>query len=259
MKSLRTVLALVLALGLVGCGMPGTAISPSRSLASSSSADMSKAESVEFDSLNNSGQLDELDEEALNELADEADLAAGFESQAFGLGLGSTKIGYIRSTEDGKFFLQAKQGIWKRKDVSYTLVASKEDVGLKLAKKLNDRVLVRGANKDGIITVKSVFQVPDTRVVLDLLRTGCVSGKVYSGKTLVGLGGAAVTLRSIDTGRIARAVTKKDGRYRLGRLVPGDYTVEITLAGYAKGTLSKVTVTKRKSTSANVPLSDTSI
>lgn len=257
MKMFRTALAVLLAAGLAGCGMPGTATSVNRSIASSPNADMSKAESVEFDSLNNSGQLDELDEEALNELAEEGDVASGYEAQI--LGLGSTKIGYIRSTEDGKFFLQAKQGIWKRKDVSYTLVASKEDVSLKLAKKLNARVLVRGANKDGTITVKSLFQVPDTSVVLDMLRTGCVSGKVYNGKTLVALSGAAVTLRSVDTGRIYRATSKKDGRYRIGRLVPGDYTVEIVLAGFSKGTLAKVTVAKRKSTSANVPLSDASI
>lgn len=256
MKTFRTALAALLVLGLVGCGMPGTATGP-RSLASSSTADLSRAESIEFDSLNNSGDLDELDEEALAELADESEQASGYTAQI--LGLGSTKIGYIRSTEDGKFFLQAKQGVWKRKDVSYTLVGSKEDVSLKLAKRLNDRVLVRGANKDGTITVKSVYQVPDTKVVLDLLRTGCVSGKVYSGKTLVALGGASITLRSVDTGRIYRSVSKKDGRYRLGRLVPGDYTVEVTLAGYAKGTLAKVTVSKRKSTSANVPLSDSSI
>lgn len=256
MKTFRTALATLLVLGLVGCGMPGTATSP-RSLASSSSSDMSQAESIEFDSLNNSGQLDELDEEALAELADEAEGTSGYEAQL--LGRGSTKIGYIRSTEDGKFFLQAKKGFWKRKDVSYTLSPSKEDVSLKLAKRLNDRVLVRGTNKDGTITVKSVYQVPDTKVVLDMLRTGCVSGKVYSGKTLVALNGASITLRSVDTGRIYRAVSKKDGRYRLGRLVPGDYTVEVTLAGYAKGTLSKVTVAKRKSTSANVPLTDASI
>ncbi|HEY9857279.1 MAG TPA: carboxypeptidase-like regulatory domain-containing protein, partial [Stenomitos sp.] len=239
-----------------GCGMPGTAVSTNRSVASSASADLSQAESVEFDSINNSGQLDELDDETLSELADEGDLASGYSSQL--LGLGSTKIGYIRSTEDGKFFLQAKQGIWKRKDVSYTLVGSKEDVSLKLAKKLNDRVLVRGTNKDGTITVKSVYQVPDTSVVLDMLRTGCVSGKVYSGKTLVGLNGAAITLRSIDTGRIYRATTNKDGRYHVSRLVPGDYSEEITLAGYSKGILSKVTVAKRKSTSANVPLTESS-
>jgi len=257
MKSSRIALAILLAATLGGCGMPGTATGLNRSVASSATADMSKAESVEFDSINNSGQLDELDEEALNELADEGDVASGYEAQL--LSLGSTKIGYIRSTEDGKFFLQAKQGIWKRKDVSYTLVGAKEDVSLKFAKKLNDRVLVRGTNKDGTITVKSVYQVPDTSVVLDMLRTGCVSGKVYSGKTLAALSGAAVTLRSVDTGRIYRATTKKDGRYRMGRLVPGDYTVEITLAGYSKGTLSKVTVTKRKSTSANVPLTESAL
>lgn len=253
MKSSRIALALLLATSLAGCGMPGTATSLSRSAASSTSADLSQAESIEFESINNSGQLDELDDETLSELEDEAP-AAGYEAQF--LGFGSTKIGYIRSTEDGKFFLQAKKGIWKRKDVSYTLDAAKEDVSLKLAKKLNHRVLVRGTNKDGAITVKSVYQVPDTRIILDMLRTGCVSGKVYSGRTLVGLGGAAITVRSIDTGRIYRASSKKDGRYHLSRLVPGDYSVEIALAGYSKGTLSKVTVAKRKSTSANVPLTE---
>lgn len=252
MKYNHIALALLVAVGLTGCGMPTTGTTGRSITASSATADISRAESVQLQSLNDNGELDELDDEALQEL----DAEAADETQAAGLfSRGSSKIGYVRSSEDGKFYLQTKQGIWKKKDISIPLATTTDTVSLKLSKYLNAKVLVRGATASGTMSVKKVYRVPDLSVVIDLLRTGTVSGKLYNAKTLVALEDAAVTLRSVNTGMIYRATTSSSGKYRVGRLTAGDYTVEATLGGFGKGVLAKVTVAKRKTTSANLPLS----
>lgn len=258
MKSMRMALALLVAATLTGCGSVANTGAALPKVASSSSANMSQAESVQIENFNESGYLDELDEEVFEELDPAAfgEEDAEYSTLALSgiLSKGSTKIGYIRSTEDGQFMLQAKQGLWKRTDVSYTLTPNGEAVSLKLATKLNKKVLLRGASDGTKMTVKSVYMVPDLAVVTDLISTGYVSGKIYSGRTLNGLLAATVTLRHLDTNRIFRATTKKDGTFKICRLAPGDYTLEAAIAGYNKGVLSKVTVSKRKKTSANVPL-----
>ncbi|HEY9900327.1 MAG TPA: carboxypeptidase-like regulatory domain-containing protein [Pantanalinema sp.] len=251
MKYNQIALALLVAIGLTGCGMPSTGTTARSIAASSPSADISRAESVQLQSLNDNGELDELDDEALQEL----DAEEVGEVQASGLfSRGSSKIGYVRSTEDGKFYLQTKQGIWKKKDISIPLVTATDTVSLKLSKYLNAKVLVRGATASGTMTVKKAYRVPDLSIVIDLLRTGTVSGKLYNAKTLVALEDAAVTVRSVNTGNIYRATTSSSGKYRVGRLTAGDYTVEATLGGFSKGVLAKVTIAKRKTTSANLPL-----
>lgn len=251
MKYNHIALALLVAVGLTGCGTPTTGATGRSITASSPTADISRAESVQIQSLNDNGELDELDDAALQELdAEETD-----EVQASGIfSRGSSKIGYVRSNEDGKFYLQTKQGIWKKKDISIPLATGTDTVSLKLSKYLNAKVLVRGASASGTMTVKKVYRVPDLSVVIDLLRTGTVSGKLYNAKNLVPLEDADVTLRSVNTGLIYRATTSSSGKYRVGRLTAGDYTLEATLGGFSKGVLAKVTVAKRKTTSANLPL-----
>ncbi|MNX80535.1 hypothetical protein D3C86_1121990 [compost metagenome] len=252
MKYNHIALALLVAVSITGCGMPTTG-APGRSItASSPTADISRAESVQLQSLNDTGDLDDLDDEALQEL--DAEETGEVQGSGF-FSRGSSKIGYVRSTEDGKFFLQVKQGIWKKKDVSIPLATSTDTVALKLSKALNVKVLVRGSTASGTMTVKKAYRVPDLSVVIDLLRTGTISGKLYNGKNLVALENAAVTVRSVNTGMIYRDSTSSSGKYRVGRLTPGDYTVEATLGGFSKGVLAKVTVAKRKTTSANLPLS----
>lgn len=261
MKSIRLALAVLVAATLTGCGsVAGTGAGLPTITASSPSANMSQAESVQIENFNETGYLDELDADVLEEL-DADGLAADDSSySALSVGLltkGSTKIGYLRSTEDGKFMLQAKQGLWKRTDVSYTLSPNAEAVSLKLATKLNKKVLLRGQTDGTKMTVKSVWGVPDLAVVTDLINTGFASGKLYSSRSLEGLTAGTVTLRNLDTSRIFRATTKKDGTFKICRLAPGDYTLEASVAGYTKGILSKVTISKRKRTAANVPLTPT--
>lgn len=258
MKMFRTALALVVALGLTACGAPTTGMSLGSS--SSQSADISKAESVQLDSLNDSGQLDELDDTALETLAADEESAPtdSYQTQGISTGLfgkGSTRCGYIRSSEDGKFFLQSKQGIFKRKDVSTPIVGKGENESLKLAKYLNDKVIVRGSTSGSTMTIKAVYRIPDFGVLFQLIKTGCIHGKVYNSKTLEALGGTDITLRRVENSRIYRTHTRKSGEYHIGFLPPGDYTLEATLAGFSKGTLAKITIAKRKSTPANLPLS----
>jgi hypothetical protein len=264
MNTLRLALALLLAGGLTACGNanpygPGLSGAGARS-------DISSAESAQLDSVNEGGLLDDLDDTALTSLApaDSTDASATDPSLApsgetvqglSGLfGKTSTKCGYIRSDADGKFYLQYKKGFIHQSNVSLPIAGKDEAEQLKVAKYLNDKVLVRGLMSGSTLNVSAVYDIPDLGVVMNLIKDGCVHGKIYDAKTFVAKAGAAITLQSLANNQIYRAVSKSSGEYHVPFLAPGDYTLKVTLAGYASGSLAKVTIKKRKTTAANVPL-----
>lgn len=266
MKFKQFAMALLLSTSLVGCGTVSTGITPG--LKASSGSSISRAESVQFDSLNN-GQLNELEDEDLQELdgtdsPEAAEETAAFTTQSF---LSNTKIGYVRSEEDGKYFLQFKEGTFtKRSTANLTLNAQGNKVSEKLASQLNHKVLIRGTTEGTTFTVKGIYAVPDLSILLDILRTGAIKGTTcredhvtYSTRDngILGsnYGGITVTARSVSTKLVYRAISsKKDGYYKIRRMPPGEYTVEATLDGYQKG-IATVTVAKRKSTQATLTVS----
>ena len=189
-----------------------------------------------------------MDEEAL---VDEPILDAGTAIA----GKSTTKIGYVRSVEDGKFFLQVQKGFFKKKELSFPLVASSEKMGMRLAKLLNKRVIIRGKTVDKeTVTLTRAFQIPSMSILSDLLNTGKINGKIYDARTMQTLDEASITVRSRNNGRLYRVTSRRNGSYNLSRLAPGDYTLEVALAGYARNGVAKITVQKRKASTTNVSL-----
>jgi outer membrane receptor protein involved in Fe transport len=103
--------------------------------------------------------------------------------------------------------------------------------GITVAAALTD-VLV-DANVDVVFT-------PDGRAVLKKrvgaapLQTGAIAGRV----TAKAGGGALVGATVVLEGTRLSATTRSDGRYRIGELVPGTYTVRARYIGYAPGSAS---------------------
>lgn len=249
MKFKQFALALMLSTSLVGCGTSGTGIT--QNLKASSGSAISHAESVQLDSLNSSSQLNELDEETLQALeGTDGDIAtASYSTQSF---FGTTKIGYVRSIGDGKYFLQTKEGVWKKTPTSLSLSSVDEKVTSKLSKDLNHKVLVRGSLDGTTFNLKSVYAIPDLSLLIDIFRTGSVHGITYLrdeshfGWKEHNSGGVLVTARSLATNQVYRDTSNRmAGYYRIHRLPPGEYLLEATYDGYSVGTAS-VTVSKIK-------------
>jgi hypothetical protein len=257
---LHLVVAMTLTAGLVGCGTPGTASYATRS--NTALTDMSDQEALQIKSFNDGGLLDllpleELEDEDFGIASDELETGASDEilDAAAIAGKSTTKIGYVRSVEDGKFFLQVKKGFFKKQELSFPLVASSEKMGMRLAKLLNKRVILRGKTEDKqTITLTRAFQIPSLSLISDLLNTGKIKGKIYDARTMQTLDEANITARSLNNGRLYRVTSRRDGSFSLTRLAPGDYTLEVALAGYARNGVAKITVQKRKVSQSNVSL-----
>lgn len=247
-------LTMALAMGLVGCGMPGTGAYAPRG-----TMDMTEAESLQIKSFNDGGLLDllpleDFDDEDFGVAALESDAEEGFDEAAIP-GKSTTKIGYIRSVEDGQFFLQVSKGFFKKRELAFPLVAPTEKMGMKLAKLLNKRVILRGKTVDKeTITLTRAFQVPSLAVIRELLNTGKIKGQVYDVRTMQTLDGASITARSLTDGRLYRVSSRRNGKFNLSRLAPGDYSLEVALPGYAITSIAKISVQKRKVSRDNVGL-----
>lgn len=250
---LSVVMAVALTTGLVGCGT-GPSYATYRGMAS----DMTDSEAVQIKSFNDGGLLDLL---PLEEFDDEdfgvqaaAEEEEGIDASAIA-GKSTTKIGYVRSVEDGKFFLQVNKGIFKKQELSFPLVAPTEGMNMKMAKLLNKRVIVRGKTTDKVtITLTRAFQVPSLNVISELLNTGKITGAIYDARTMQTLDEADITLRSLNTGRIYRTTSRRNGSFSVSRLAPGDYSIDVSLAGYVRNGVAKVTVQKRKVSKQNIGL-----
>lgn len=259
MNSLKGVAHLVLALalttGLVGCGTPVTGSYSMRT--SGSVTGISEQEALQIRSYNEGGALDRLPLEELEE-EDFGESSEGYEEEEptpdlFG-SKSTTKIGYVRSVEDGKFYLQVNKGIFRKTELAFPLVASNEKMGMKLAKLLNKRVIVRGKFDKETITPTRAFRVPTLTVLTDLLKTGKIKGRIYDSRTMQTLDEAEVTARSLTNGRLYRVTSRRNGTFSLCRLAPGDYTLEVSLPGYARNGIAKITVQRFKVKEANVGL-----
>lgn len=256
---LHLAVAMALTVGLVGCGTPGTASYATYN--GSAASGISEQEAVQIKSFNDGGLLDllpleQFDDEDFGVESDVVASDAESDEAAAGIaGKSTTKIGYVRSVEDGKFFLQVSKGIFKKKELNFPLVAPNEKMGLKMAKLLNKRVIIRGKTADKeTVTLTCAFQVPSMNVIGDLLNTGKIKGKIYDSRTMQTLDEANITARSLSNGRLYRVTSRRDGSFSLTRLAPGDYTLEVALAGYARNGVAKITVQKRKVSQQNVAL-----
>ena len=253
---LNLVVAAALTAGLVGCGS-GT---PSYATYRGASSAMSEQEAVQIKSFNDGGLLDLLpleqfdDEDFGLEAADEDENLD--EAAAAGIaGKSTTKIGYVRSVEDGKFFLQVTKGVFKKQELTYPLVAPTEKMGMKVAKLLNKRVIIRGKTVDKeTVTLTRAFQIPSLNIISDLLNTGKIKGKIYDSRTMQTLDEASITVRSLNNGRLYRVNSRRNGAFSLSRLAPGDYNLEVALPGYARNGVAKITVQKRKVSEQNIGL-----
>ncbi|MNK83092.1 hypothetical protein D3C87_1028870 [compost metagenome] len=257
-SALHLVVATALTAGLVGCGMPGNG-----AYATYQGSDMSEQESLQIKSFNDGGLLDllpleEFEDEDFGLPSEEAETSEADEmidAAAGTAGKSTTKIGYVRSIEDGKFFLQVSKGVFKKKELTFPLVASNEKMGMKLAKLLNKRVIIRGKTVDKeTVTLTRAFQIPSLAIITELLNTGKIKGKIYDARTMQTLDEASITARSLNNGRIYRVTSRRNGSFNLCRLAPGDYTLEVSLAGFARNGVAKITVQKRKSSPQNIAL-----
>lgn len=259
-SALHLVVATALTAGLVGCGMPGNGAYATYN--SSSVSGISEQEAIQIKSFNDGGLLDllpleEFEDEDFGVTSEEIETGEADEilDAAAIAGKSTTKIGYIRSIEDGKFFLQVTKGIFKKKELAYPLVAPTEKVGMRMAKLLNKRVIIRGKTVDKeTVTLTRAFPLPSLAIISDLLNTGKIKGKIYDSRTMQTLDEASITVRSLNNGRLYRVNSRRNGSFNVSRLAPGDYTLEVSLAGYARNGVAKITVQKRKASAQNIGL-----
>jgi len=83
--------------------------------------------------------------------------------------------------------------------------------------------------------------------------TGAVGGSVTDPKGAV-VPGATVTVKNNETGKEDTATSDGEGRFKVGNLAPGSYTVTVTGGQFAPFTADKVTVEVGRETTLDVPL-----
>lgn len=84
--------------------------------------------------------------------------------------------------------------------------------------------------------------------------TGNIGGVVMNPAKEV-IPGASVTVRNVETNKEGTATTDDQGRFFVGQLDPGNYTVTINSAGFSAFTQERVTVEVGRTTTLEVPLS----
>lgn len=206
--------------------------------------------------LNLQSDLDEVDEADLADLAvEQGEVPSPEASGSEPVGRRMTRVGFIRSNEDGRFFLQIRKGsLWWKKEVAIPLVGKDEPGRLALAQRLNRKVIARGRLQGESLVTSCVVGLPDFGAVWDLLSKGRLAGRVYDARTLVALPLADVTVRSFSNGRLWRAKADRQGAFRVGRLEPGAYEVTARSADYRLGLRDKVTVRRRESAQVSLGL-----
>ncbi len=247
---------------LVGCGSPATVsgIGANNSTGAVSAAygarDAQVGAETNMMNLNSSGDLESLTDYDIESLENaDADVDAIDEGKAEAKVKKTTKVGFVRTNTDGKFFLQISKGfLWWKRESSIPLAPTDESASLKVAAKLNKKVMVRGALQGETIVVAKVCGLLDFGQVWDLLSKGTVDGKAYDAKTLVGIAHADITVKSFATGRMWRTKSDTQGAYKVGRLDAGEYEIVAKSADYSLGAKDKIMVKKRTSTKAHLGL-----
>ena len=263
-QSHRWAIALVaLGVGLSACGQPTTgavALKGAGTQAALSpvfgARDAEVGAETNLETLNLQTDLDGVDEGDLADLATSAGLPVPEATASEPAGKRMTKVGFVRSNEDGRFFLQVRKGfLWWKKDTAVPLVGRDDKGTQSLAAHLNKKVIVCGRIQGESLSLTRVLSVPDFGVVWDLLSKGRVAGQVFDARTRVALPMADVTVRSFGNGRLWRAKADRNGRFRIGRLEAGAYTLEARSADFRLAYKDKVTVRKRDTAEVLIGLS----
>ncbi len=259
---------------LAGCGQSpvasyGSTASASKAGSTVGARDAEVGAETNMMNINSTGELDGLTDEDIASLDPTAqiDIAAADDQDAADELFGKkktpeaakaktvTKCGFIRSNTDGKFFLQITKGfLWWKRESSIPLAGADENAGLKLAKALNKKVLIRGPLQGETVVTKTVFNLPDFGAIWDLLSKGSLNGTAYDSRTKVGLAHAEITVKSFATGRMWRTKSDTKGNYSIGRLEAGEYEITAKSADYSLGAKDKISVKKRTASKVHLAL-----
>ncbi len=255
-------LAMVMALALVACGQPMNTSAPHWQVSVSDDADTSAMdftpdEAAKAAELNRSGQMDGLEiadfEEALGVKAvavasvasSDAILDAGagfFKPQR------KTRMGYVRSIQDGSYMLVLKG------ETTVALQGKDGKRDSRIANFLNRKVIVRGILDDKGFLVEHIMTVPSFKFVTDLFTTGRIAGAVYSKETRQSLQGALVTLTQESTGYLFRTQTNSRGNFQFRGLEPGSYKVSVGIGGFQPVELNGIGVQRARKTTLYLPV-----
>lgn len=260
----RTTLAafgIVLSLAIAACGVPGASpvITPNASaVADTSAQDFTPDETRQAADLNQSGALATKDlseyESAVGRSATTVATAPVADS-ALDLG-GFTsvqhvvKIGYVRTTLEGKFLLSLSGTV---KPSELTGSDGKRDS--RIAGYVNHKVILWGIFlPSGQLMVEHILAIPTFHVITDLFLKGRLAGNVFLSSNHQGLVGALVTAKQASTGFIFRTQTDRSGNFSFSGLDPDVYTLIIGLGGFKGTTQENLNVLKGKKTSLMIPL-----
>ncbi|MBO9541539.1 carboxypeptidase regulatory-like domain-containing protein [bacterium] len=265
-KLLIPALSLVMAIAISACGMSPqgspTALYQSNSGAIDTSAqDFTDEEALKASELNQSGDLDSKEfgefETALGRTATtlstaERQTAGLFDSPAGGYFSvkRATKIGYVRSIEDGKYMLTLKK---ETTQISVTGSDGKRD--RRIEGYLNRKVVLRGiVMANGQLMVEHIITIPTFKSVTDLFFKGRLAGTVYIASNKQGLVGALVVAKAGSTGYLYRTQTDRTGNFQFSGLEPDTYSLTVGLGGFKGASQTGLGVLKGKKTSLMIPM-----
>lgn len=250
-------LGFVVSLALVACGAPNVTptLTAPAAVVDTSAQDFTTDEAAKALQLNTSGELESAElgdiEAAVGRKATEVAPAAAVSADFFG-GFSSvdhkTQIGYVRTTEDGRFLLSLK-GNTK----TYELTGSDGKRDNRISGMVNHKVILRGIMlPSGKLMVQHILTIPSFNLITDLFTKGRLAGTVFLSANRQGLVGAVVTLKQAGTGYVWRTQTDRGGNFGFKGLEPGGYSVTVGLGGFAAVTMDNLTVLKGKK--FNVPV-----
>lgn len=243
MKIFKQCIAVLMVAIAAGCGTP--------QLTTASSIRPDSEVMYQVESLNKNGALNDLELGLLD--------SAEFKVLAEETAERATKLGVIRSREDGKFAIQVRRGVLDDylgyPEMLVNLVGSDDNKTLKLASYLNKLVIVRGTMRpDKSMEVRLVMEVPSIGYVTDLITKGKVAGTAYEQNTKVAVQDVAITLKSLENGNIYRTISKYNGKYSFFRIPAGRYSLTASKFGYKTYNLGEVGVANYRKTQALIPL-----
>lgn len=243
MKIFKQCLAVLMVAIAAGCGTP--------QLTTANSIRPDSEVMYQVESLNKNGALNDLE----LGLLDNAEFKVLAEDSAER----ATKLGVIRSREDGEFAIQVRRGLLDDylgyPEMMVNLVGSDDNKTLKLASYLNKLVIVRGTMRaDKSMEVRLVMAVPSVGYVTDLITKGKVAGTVYEQVTKVSVQDVSITLKNLENGNIYRTSSKYNGKYSFFRIPAGRYSLTASKYGYKTYNLGEVGVANYRKTQALIPL-----
>jgi hypothetical protein len=162
-----------------------------------------------------------------------------------------TKIGYVRSVEDGKYLLTLKKETTK---ISVTGSDGKRDS--RIAGYLNRKVLLRGIMMaNGQLMIEHIITIPTFKSITDLFLKGRLAGTIYFvNDSTKGLVGAQIVAKAATTGYLYRTLTDRQGNFQFSGLEPDTYSLTVGLGGYKGVSQTGLGVLKGKKTSLMIPM-----